>query len=280
MNYEDERYARLYVRDTVTWKRWDWRARFVFMSMLRKADRAGVIDVGGEAEDGLAVILEMPVDIVRDGMHQLEASGTVRRAPTSFVMPNFMHAQECKQSDTLRQQISRERRRSSAIDASYDSAVTDGHRPSEDVTDSHSMSQTVTDGHSFRAVPSRAVPSQTERKRRASRGDAVASTPRRLIAMSASWRPRTGECPDGISFDRELKRFRDHYISEGKRKADWEASWRNWLRRAEEFAKRDNGTLNQRSNGRAGRFEPTDDLDYSSPFATSPATRRLPWEDE
>lgn len=145
MNYEDERYARLYTRDTVTWKRWDWRARLVFMLMLRKVDRSGVLDVGDDGVDGLAVALEIPTDICEAGVAQLEERGTLRRAPAAFVLPNFMHAQECRQSDKVRQQTSRERRRLDTLEASP--GVTSRHPLSQ-------MSPAVTDRHS---VPSRTV---------------------------------------------------------------------------------------------------------------------------
>ena len=35
--------------------------------------------------------------------------------------------------------------------------------------------------------------------------------------------------------DNETDRFRDYWIAEGKPKADWRATWRNWIRRSVEF---------------------------------------------
>lgn len=284
MNWEDERYARLYVRDTVTWKMWDWRARFVLMSMLRKADRSGVIDVGGEGCDGLAAVLEMPVDIVRDGVPQLEARGTLRCTATAFVLVNFMHAQECRQSDVVRQQLSRERRRTDAMTdvdtRNHSGDKTNGIRPSGDEVspDPPSPVRNVTDRHSFLAVPSLAVPSVPERRRRAPRVKAAGAAPPRLLSsMDKGWCPRTGEAPAGLDFNRELQRFRDHYISEGKRKADWNAAWRNWLRRAEEYAVRDAPRGNGNSKHPAvGRVEPSQPHEYND----NPFGDRMPWEDD
>lgn len=34
---------------------------------------------------------------------------------------------------------------------------------------------------------------------------------------------------------RELKKFRDHWRSNGERRVDWLATWRNWIRRGKEF---------------------------------------------
>lgn len=36
--------------------------------------------------------------------------------------------------------------------------------------------------------------------------------------------------------DNETDRFRDYWTAEGKTKADWAATWRNWIRRSVEFA--------------------------------------------
>lgn len=36
--------------------------------------------------------------------------------------------------------------------------------------------------------------------------------------------------------ENETDRFRDYWIAEGKLKADWRATWRNWIRRSVEFA--------------------------------------------
>lgn len=111
MNWEDERYVRLYTRDTVTWKLWDWRARTTFMHMCRKADRAGVLDVGESGVAGLAALVDLPFDIVDSGVAQLEASGTVEHAASSFVIVRFIEAQEAKSTNAQRQRAWREKRR-------------------------------------------------------------------------------------------------------------------------------------------------------------------------
>lgn len=37
----------------------------------------------------------------------------------------------------------------------------------------------------------------------------------------------------------EADKFRDHWLAIGEARLDWEATWRNWIRRAQGFAKRD-----------------------------------------
>ena len=40
----------------------------------------------------------------------------------------------------------------------------------------------------------------------------------------------------GVDFRLEHAKFRDHYKSNGKAMKDWDATWRNWMRRVKEFA--------------------------------------------
>jgi hypothetical protein len=168
MRWEDERYVRLYTRDTTTWLMWSWQARFVFMSLLRKVDRAGMIDVGAYGLKGLSVALGVPLEIVDVGVAELLADGTIRQAGSMFVVPNFLHAQECSQSDKARQAAKRERDRAKALghegpqDDGPHGGVTQCDTESRNVTESHAESQPVTPSHtaSLRTVPS--VPSRAD----------------------------------------------------------------------------------------------------------------------
>jgi hypothetical protein len=48
--------------------------------------------------------------------------------------------------------------------------------------------------------------------------------------------------------ERELSKFRDYWRGTGKRMADWQATWRNWVRRAD-GERRDHGWGGRRSGG-------------------------------
>ena len=52
--------------------------------------------------------------------------------------------------------------------------------------------------------------------------------PETVAAMSAAM--------PGVDFRLEHAKFRDHYKSSGKAMKDWDATWRNWMRRVKEFA--------------------------------------------
>lgn len=65
----------------------------------------------------------------------------------------------------------------------------------------------------------------------------------RTSKMTETWQPN----PDNLAtikdkhptvdVARELENFRDHYISKGERRADWNASLRTWMRNAEKWSK-------------------------------------------
>ena len=147
LDYANERFVLLYTRDTTTWKLLDWEARAVLMFLLRKVDRAGVLDVGGEGIEGLAAVLEVPADVVDRAMPKLVSKQTVASTGSAFVLPNFLEAQETPRSDKQRQRDSRDRRRSIALSRNVtieSRNVTDGHEMGPNVTRGHTASQPVT----------------------------------------------------------------------------------------------------------------------------------------
>lgn len=180
MNWADERYVRIYTRDTADVLSVGWQGRFVLWELLRKADRAGVIDHGGDM-GVVADMLRVPVEIFDIGLERLKLRGTIRVTDRYIVIPNYLAAQEAIQSDAQRQRESRARR--------YERALADGIDPTsakavarpdlygysvakrdplrsqgDPVCDrngqsGHVRSRPVTRGHS---VPSRTVPSRTE----------------------------------------------------------------------------------------------------------------------
>ena len=150
MNWSDERYVRLFTRDTVTWLRWSFEARSVFCLLLRKVDRSGVLETGrGDKAEALALTLMAPIDTCRKALDELTACGTVAVGDASVVLPRFIEAQECRMSDAARQKESREKRAVAKLQNHEDAR----HAPSHAVTAGHTVSHVVTP-----AVPSRAVP--------------------------------------------------------------------------------------------------------------------------
>ena len=59
MRWEDENYVRLYTRDTTDWKLLSWEARALFVLLMRKLDRAGILELGRQS-GGQAALSELP----------------------------------------------------------------------------------------------------------------------------------------------------------------------------------------------------------------------------
>ena len=65
----------------------------------------------------------------------------------------------------------------------------------------------------------------------------------RKTSMTEDWEPdernlsRLAEKHPTVDLHTELANFRDHWISKGKRRADWNAGFRTWVRNAEKWAK-------------------------------------------
>lgn len=150
LDYANERFVVVYTRDTVTWKLLDWEARAVLLLMLRKVDRAGVIEVGEDGLAGLAAILEVPLDVLERAMPKLtkDERGTVTFRDGYVALPNFIAAQETPRSDRQRQKDSRETRRDVALAVKRGIAVTetvaDVTKRDATVTPCHAASQSVT----------------------------------------------------------------------------------------------------------------------------------------
>lgn len=51
------------------------------------------------------------------------------------------------------------------------------------------------------------------------------------------WSPGPYVIPNGVDAKRELERFRNHAQTNGRTAKDWQAAWRNWLLKAEEYAR-------------------------------------------
>ncbi len=151
MRWEDERYVRLYTRDTGDWLLLGWEARSLFALALRKADRAGIVQTGRAGVRGLAVLVGMPADVVERALPELLADGCLATTEGGFCIPNFMAAQDVPISDAQRKRDERARARAKAM-SSKPAELLDGM--SRDVTNGHDVTRSVT--------PSRAEPCLTE----------------------------------------------------------------------------------------------------------------------
>jgi hypothetical protein len=65
------------------------------------------------------------------------------------------------------------------------------------------------------------------------------STKERASSLPSGWAPNQGHAEvateERVDLEREATKFRDHAASEGRRQLDWDAAFRNWLRKARDF---------------------------------------------
>lgn len=137
MRWADERYVRLYVRDTTDWRLLQWQSKALLPLLMRKLDRDGRVAFGKHGIDGLALLVELPAEVAGPGLEGLLKDGCIRRDGDDLWMPNFRAGQETRSSDKVRKAGQRERE-----------AVTDVTR--ENTGDTR---------HSSLAVPSSTKPS-------------------------------------------------------------------------------------------------------------------------
>lgn len=109
MRWEDERYVRIFTRDTPTWDALGWEAQTLLVFVFRKMDRTGLLELGGSGARGLAASVRMPLDVVERALAVLLADGVLSMLGTNLFCKNFMAAQECPKSDSLRSKEKRER---------------------------------------------------------------------------------------------------------------------------------------------------------------------------
>lgn len=198
MDWENERYVRVYTRDTIDWVALGWEAQSLFLLLIRKVDRSGVLEVGKHGARGVAGLIGMPVDVVERALAVLTADGCVTICDGCLLMPNFIEAQEAKQSDKQRQKECRDKRRADAKSRN----VT---RQSRNVTEGHGQSHAVTDGHTLSPQPSLASQSNqpgdppardpgttgTEPATAPHRGEPGKPTTSQVLSMFSAIRART-----------------------------------------------------------------------------------------
>lgn len=186
MRWEDERYVRVYTRDTTDWLCLSFAAQGLFCLLLRKVDRAGVLPLGKAGRKGVAIAigharewaaLEGPLD-------ELQADGCIEIQGDRLVIPNFLAAQEAESSDRARARKYREKARDLARGGIAPLKVTVTPRDATVTPRDASVTEHDATVTPSRAVPYCTVPNQEEGIPRFARdpcaepvADAPASTP-------------------------------------------------------------------------------------------------------
>jgi uncharacterized phage protein (TIGR02220 family) len=142
VDWSNELFVRLYIRDSADWRVLPWQSRLLFPALMRKVDRAGVLETKHGVR-GVAVLVDAPVDFVTVGMDGLLADGCVVQHERGYLLPNFMAAQEANMSDKARAKLYRDKRKAEALASvtGRDAGVT---RREFNVTEHHAPSRVVT----------------------------------------------------------------------------------------------------------------------------------------
>jgi hypothetical protein len=147
MNWADENWIKIYIRDTGNWISLGWQAQSVFLLSMRKCDRFGRIPTGSKHARGLAGILSVPLDVVEQALPLLldEGTGCMRVSGDHIEIVNFADAQSSRSSVAKRAREYRDREREKYQNVTKcDEIVT---KCDETVTQNVTPSQTVTDRH-------------------------------------------------------------------------------------------------------------------------------------
>lgn len=239
MDWTNERYVRLWVRDGMPWKRATWEARCTYAMLIRKVDRSGVLgELGAATPEALAVMIEMPLAVVMVGEPQLVDLGIIVRRDThggSYFVPDFGPAEEAVQSDKLRAANSRARRREVALGSTdvtkRDSAPRDNEQlPKKRVTKRDEKSL-----QSGPVLSGRSGPAQTA-------GEKTLSARGCATALPDGWEPPEGGETEQVIEQRSeemgnswdvpavVRKFVRHHTDKGTRSTDWDALCATWIR--------------------------------------------------
>ncbi len=150
MRWEDEQWIKVYTRDTADWLALSYDARSLFLNLLRKVDRAGLLPLGRHGKRAVAIIVGAPElweERIAPALDELLDDGCVRIEGGGLIIPNFVAAQEARQTDRARKAAQRARDRDQAVASSVtaEPEVRDNTgSESEGVTRRHTASHGVT----------------------------------------------------------------------------------------------------------------------------------------
>ena len=278
LDYSDERYARLYTRDTPEWHVLTWQAKAVYCLLRRKVDRSGVVPLGRGGLRAVSALVGVPGDVGEPAMRELADSGYLDINAARVAVVEFVESETAVKSDALRQAESRARRGASDVTKRDTESrnVTKSHTGSHAVTESHMASQNVTlcltdpcltdpdlTDQNLPPCPPSGGSATTAKRARVTKGPMPADyapTPD-IVAMAASL---------GVDLPSATEACRDHFARDGRGMTDWHATLRNWVRR-EPTMRRTQTNVRQIQ----GNLKPGDDGGWSTAHLLYPS-----WDDD
>lgn len=130
-DWSEERWVKLYTRDSAPWLALDWRARGLWCLLQRVCDRRGYIELGLAGKRVLGVLLRADEASVSEPLSELVSMGMVEEVEGGIRLVGFEDQQGARSSDAARQRAKRERSK----------PVTQSHTASRDVTRGHEQNR-------------------------------------------------------------------------------------------------------------------------------------------
>lgn len=238
MDWSSERYVRAYIRDTADYLVLSWQARGLWWEILRKADRSGVVACS-HGSRGIAVLVRWPAEVVAIALAELVEDGCIQVCHDGYLIPNYLEAQEAVKSNALRCEEYRERRRdernTNSVKANSNGVGNDTSKHAATRGDTPSRSEPIL-ADPIRAEPLDAVMGFDFGQTATATEPPKAARKDRATKLDDAWSPGPVVVPDGVDISVELERFRDWARANGRKFVDWQAAWRNWVRKAGELA--------------------------------------------
>jgi hypothetical protein len=129
VRWDEERYVRLYKRDTADWLALSYDAQALFVLLLRKVDFSGRLELGRHGLKAIAMVLQQVAlweSRLEPAVRELLTDGCVRLEGDALLIPNFEAAQTAKMSGKLRTSKWRERK---DLDEAVEDSETPRHGP-------------------------------------------------------------------------------------------------------------------------------------------------------
>ena len=258
LDWENEKYVRLYTRDTADWLALSFDAQALIGLVMRKLDRAGVLHLGRQGKRGVAIAIGHATEWPRlePALDELLADGTFEIIGEQLLMPNFRAGQEARASAAQRKREQRERELFLPID------------PSRDVTGSHSEPSLAkpSSAKDKQNIPGSSTQGEPERSKDAAPGsepgfdfEAVyALYPRKLGRKKGMQRCRS-QITTREKYDALLRAVKNYAaIKAGTemqflRQFDtFMSSWEDWIDQSPDLERRTKGNKSSRQMGFSG----------------------------
>lgn len=283
MNWSEEFWIKLYRRMSPSFMAMHWQARGMFRLVITELDPStGRLELGRLGLKAVAVSIRAPWPEVEQYFQECLDDGCLAVDGNDLVCPNYVEAQEAVQTGAARMRKLRETRKAIRDEASHKRG-----------TASPKRDDSYTGGDEKKRGVTRGDESDDQRREEKRREDPPidpqkvqrSGTRPRTVKhiLPADWTPNIEHIDlasreggrDRRWVTAQSDTMRDWATGEGKRKADWDSTFRNWMRKAmaQEDAGRASipGAASNPSTAASRRVEQTSLALKPNPNALSPA---------